>query len=124
MRIRGKYLYPIITAVMFPIVLLGSWWGLDAYAQWRAARGVEVSRSFAEETASVQCFARSPAGFPLGKWRHSRIVNAGWFVWKGDYYFDWPWRSEAPGTIEPAAIAVVDAHRARIIDCRFTAPDF
>ena len=123
MRIPREYSYPILTAIMFPVALVGTMWALDLYSQWLRENHVEVARSRAVTIASSQCFSRSPPSFPIGKWGHARIENDHWVVWMDDTPLDWRWGA-GPGATMPASIAVIDPHTGFLARCIFAAADF
>jgi hypothetical protein len=118
MRISRTWLRPILTAVLFPVVLLGSMWGVDEYAQWRAERLVNVSRQQALDLAWSQCFKKMSPGRQHIGWAHPWLGPDGWTVTAHQSRFD-PLLQRYP-----LAFARIATSGPLLLDCRRIGPGF
>lgn len=118
MRISKTWFRPILTAVLFPGVLIGIMWALDEYGQWRAERLVNVSRQQAISLAWSKCFSNTPPGFPAVKWAYARIAPQGWIVTSNQSYFDWLLQRE------PSVVAWVATQQPIVLGCQIIGPRF
>lgn len=114
MQIPRKYLYPIVTAVLFPIVLTGSMWALDEFTgeEWLPWTKVNVSSHQAVKIAESKCFAQSPSYLGLRPWR-TKLRDGRWFVTgtKKGRYWTWPAASDA------LAYALIDSKTGALLNC-------
>lgn len=115
MRIQGKYVYPIITAILFPAVLTGLMW---FFAELEDAVSVRTSNAkilpqTALAVAEARCFTPDQDDFATGT-RHIRFEHGHWIVWTQNKGRIWVF----PG-IEKAATAIIDGRDGSIIECRY-----
>lgn len=119
MRLSNLWLRPVVTAVLFPIVLITIMWGVDVYAQWRSERLVAVTRQQAVALSWSQCFSKPPPGFPAAKWTYAHIGSTGWEIEADQTYIGHLLGSR------PLAWAWVPTQGPQVLlDCRFIGEAF
>ena len=119
MRIPRKYLYPFLTAIMFPIVLTGTMWAFDLMSdeQWLRGDKVEVSSDKAVAIARTECFSTMP-NQRVDARPKTYLKGDAWFVSIDRNAGIWQW----PGGFTVAQ-AEVNAHNGIVTDCRLFAWD-
>ncbi len=117
---RKMWLRPVLTAVLFPVVLVGAIWGFDHFSgeEWLPWTKVAVTSQQAIAIAEAKCFSRAPSYLALKPW-HTRLGNDRWAIWANQKgrYFAWPSDTDA------FAYAQVDAQTGVLTGCSMGVSD-
>ena len=115
MRIKRIYLHAVLTAVLFPVVLVGMLWALDGLSDesWHRSDYV-ISRAQALAIAEKDCFAQDRGGYTKGR-RHSYLKGDVWIIGisKESRFV------VLPGLEQKVAVAELNAHNGFLTHCTF-----
>jgi len=81
MRISRNWVRPILTAVLFPVALLGAIWILDATSgdEWLPWTKSKMSREQAVRIVETECFHHYPDYDKFKPW-HVKLVDGHWRI--------------------------------------------
>jgi hypothetical protein len=115
MRLSSTYIRPVLTALLFPIVLLGAMWALDEFTgdEWLPWTHVKLTSRDAVQLAQRECFASYPESSHFGPW-HTKLRGTRWRVYGTRSGL--PWLPISDG--DAVVYALIDAESGTVIDCR------
>ena len=90
MRISRTWLRPVLTAVLFPVALLGAMWILDATSgdEWLPWTKSKMSSEQVVRIAETECFRRYPGYEKFRPW-HVKLSDGLWRITGTDSGLPW-----------------------------------